>query len=80
MKKAKQKFEIPWWDKWYNADLLKRQEMVAKLPLVSSMPKLLKLPEKVLSQKQKILLLSTALNSYFEDLTEYMEARSLKEK
>ena len=26
--KRKQNFEIPWWDDWYNADMLKRLELV----------------------------------------------------
>ncbi|MDI6738193.1 MAG: hypothetical protein QME12_06815 [Nanoarchaeota archaeon] len=68
-------FEIPWWDDWYNADILKRRQMVEKLPFVAEMMGLCSLPEKKFPKKYKMHTITTSLNGFFEDLAGYMQER-----
>ena len=56
-------FEIKFWKNWLYGDLLKREELVRKLPIVKELINSNKLPEKM--RKRSIALV---LNSLFEDL------------
>lgn len=56
-------YEIKFWKDWLEADMLKREEMVSKLPFVREVQNVHKLPPKV--RKHMITLM---LNSFFEDL------------
>lgn len=76
MMKKRNKFEIPWWDEWYNADLLKRLEMVKKLGLIRESIDLAKIPDKKIKPKMKIDVLASCLNGLFEDLAGYMRERN----
>ena len=61
LKKKSEEFEIKFWKEWLEADLLKRGELIKKLPIVQ---RPLKIKDKKLA-KDTIAML---LNSYFEDL------------
>ena len=53
--KRKQNFEIPWWDDWYNADMLKRLELVKKLLITRELTKMfvnMKIKRNMLKQQQ----------------------------
>lgn len=71
----KQKFEIPWWDDWYNADCIERRDMVEKLPIVQEMIGLCGIKDKKFTKKHKLQSVSMLMNSFFEDLADYMEIR-----
>jgi len=58
-----EEYEIKWWKGWLEADSLKREEMVEKLPIVTEVLNLGKLPNEV--GKHSFALM---LNSFFEDL------------
>ncbi|MFA5888353.1 MAG: hypothetical protein WC852_06615 [Candidatus Nanoarchaeia archaeon] len=68
-------FEIPWWDDWYNADCLKKRDMVEKLPFVQEMIGLCRLPDKKFPKKHKLHTITVSLNGFFEDLASYMHER-----
>lgn len=55
------------WKNWYEADLIKRQE------LMKNIAKQVKVYEKIDDKELQMHGLTTILNSYFEDLAEYME-------
>lgn len=68
MKQKKQTmgYEIKFWKDWLHADILKKQELVAKLPFYA-----MALELKGLSKKNEKLAkhsFTTMLNGYFEDL------------
>jgi len=58
-------FEIKFWKDWLYADLLKRLDMVEKLPFVRDVCNLekVKMPDKI--KKHAV---TTMLNGFFEDL------------
>jgi len=56
-------YEIKFWRDWLHADPLKRMEMVEKLPIISEIIGMVKLPSKY--RKRTFAML---LNSFFEDL------------
>ena len=62
-KKGKEKFEIAWWGDWLEADMLEKEEMVNKLPIVRSIWDLKNLPE---DMRKRIF--AQTLNGLFEDL------------
>ena len=71
----KQKYEIPWWDEWYEADLVKRLKKVKELPVLNEWAKgFVKGKDK---EEIRILRNSfyTTMNSLFEDLAEYMQVK-----
>lgn len=66
------KHEIPWWNEWYEADCLKRKEMVEKLPVLKEMA------EGHIKGKDKDILQNSfysIINNLFEDLASYMLER-----
>ena len=66
MKKRKSKYkdyEIPFWGEWLDADILQKQRMVEKLPIIKEMVNIDKLPKKFREHSLALL-----LNSFFEDL------------
>ena len=65
---------IKFWRDWLEADLLKREEMVEKLPIMKSIWNLDKLPEKI-----RISAFTTILNGFFEDLEAQMHLNEDKE-
>ena len=58
-----QGYEIPFWGEWLDADLLKRGEMVRKLPFVREVANVGKLPKEIREDS-----ISLMLNSFFENL------------
>jgi hypothetical protein len=76
MKKIKDSnFEIEWWNKWYEADNFEREKLVRKLPILNEMFNKIKFDKdkninKILIEGQYNL-----INSYFEDLSNYMRER-----
>lgn len=70
-------YEIPWWHEWYEADCLKRQDMVQKLPIIRE--NILMLTDDKMPRKMREHAFTTMLNSYFEDLVDYMYVRQKKE-
>jgi hypothetical protein len=56
-------FEIKFWKDWLYSDLIKRMDLVEKLPFVKEVVGVSKLPEKL--RKRAV---ATMLNSFFEDL------------
>lgn len=62
-KKFKEEFEIKFWKDWLEADMLKRGEMVEKLPLIRFLD-----DGQKLSKKMRLRIFAQLLNSYFEDL------------
>ena len=59
----KEDYEIKFWKDWLEGDLLKRLELVEKLPITKSVFKAHKLPKKLREEA-----FATYLNSFFEDL------------
>lgn len=59
----KDNFEIKFWKDWLEGDLLEKQKLVKKLPIIKELAGINKLPEKYREQT-----LATLLNSFFEDL------------
>ena len=57
------RYEIKFWKDWLEADLLKRQDMVEKLPFVREVQNVHKLPPKIRTH-----MITMMLNSFFEDL------------
>ncbi len=74
---AKEEYEIKWWKEWLEADFLKREEMVEKLPIVNEILNMGNVPEKI--RKHSFALI---LNSFFEDLESavYTKIRLEKKK
>lgn len=61
-------YEIKWWKDWLEADVLKRGEMVEKLPFTSEVLNIHKIKDK----KMEIRSVAMMLNSFFEDLESAM--------
>lgn len=59
----KEEYEIRWWKDWLEADSIKREEMVEKLPIVNEILNFGKLPEEI--RKHAFV---SMLNGFFEDL------------
>jgi len=70
-------YEIKWWKEWLEADSIKKEEMVEKLPIIKEVLSLGKLPPDV--GKHSFTLM---LNSFFEDLESavYTKVRLDKKK
>jgi hypothetical protein len=62
-RKRKEKFEIKWWEDWLNADLLEKEDMVHKLPIIQSIWKLKDHPKKMRDE-----MFARHLNDFFQDL------------
>lgn len=62
-KEKKEEYEIKWWKDWLEVDLLKREDMVARLPIVKSVWNLKDLPKNIRERT-----LAQTLNGIFEDL------------
>ena len=80
MKKRKneEEYEIKWWKDWLEADLLEKEKMVEKLPIVNEMCDFIhwkKIPNKI-----RIHLLVITLNGFFEDLESAMYTKMRNEK
>ncbi|MBU2637580.1 MAG: hypothetical protein KJ955_01260 [Nanoarchaeota archaeon] len=77
--KQKQKFEIPWWDEWYNADMLKRLELVKKLLITKELANAF--VKMGIKKKYAETTAASTVNGYFEDFKNYMAEREwLKDK
>jgi|SRR3989344_1075317 len=74
-KKQKEEYEIKWWKEWLEADMLKKEEMVNKLPIAKSIWNLKNLPKKM---RERIF--AQTLNGLFEDLENavYTKVRNKK--
>lgn len=72
-KKAKSKFEIPWWDEWYNADMLKRLELVKKLLITRELTGVF--VKMGIKKKYAETAAASNVNGYFEDFENYMAER-----
>jgi len=68
------KYEIPWWEKWLKADMLKRLKMVEKLSFVNNVLEIAKVDDIPLKYKKHIIV--TSLNSFFEDLEDAMRTKN----
>jgi len=68
------KYEIPWWEKWLKADMLKRFKMVEKLSFVNNVLEIAKVDDIPLKYKKHIIV--TSLNSFFEDLEDAMRTKN----
>lgn len=62
-KERKEKYEIKWWKDWLEADMLKKEEMVSKLPIIKNLWDL-----KVLPEDMRKKMFAQTLNSFFQDL------------
>ena len=62
-KDKKEEYEIKWWKDWLEADMLKREELVAKLPIIKSIWDLKELPKEMREST-----FAQTLNGIFEDL------------
>lgn len=62
-KKKKEEYEIRWWEDWLNADMLKKEEMVNKLPIIKNIWDLKTLPENIRMRS-----FAQTLNGFFQDL------------
>lgn len=80
MKKIpKNKFEIPWWDEWYNADMLKKLELVKKLLITRELANAF--VKMGIKRKYAETAASSTVNGYFEDFESYLaEKERLEEK
>lgn len=67
-------YEIPWWEKWLKADMLKRLKMVEKLSFVNNVLEIAKVDDIPLKYKKHIIV--TSLNSFFEDLEDAMRTKN----
>ena len=72
-KKQKEEYEIKWWKDWLEADMLKREELVTKLPIIKSIWEL-----KDLQKEMREATFARTLNGMFEDLesTVYTKVRN----
>jgi len=59
----KEEYEIKWWKKWLEADCIRREELVSKLPIINQMCEANNLP---LEMKKRMF--TRDLNGFFEDL------------
>ena len=71
--KRKQNFEIPWWDDWYNADMLKRLELVKKLLITRELTKMF--VNMKIKKKYAETAAASTVNNYFEDFESYLAER-----
>ena len=62
-KERKEEYEIKWWKEWLEADGLKKEELVAKLPIIKSIWNLKNLPENTRKE-----IFAQTLNGMFQDL------------
>ncbi len=62
-KERKEKYEIKWWKDWLEADMLKKEEMVSKLPIMKNLWDL-----KVLPEDMRKKMFAQTLNGFFQDL------------
>ena len=62
-KEKKEEYEIKWWGNWLEADMLKKEDMVSKLPIIKSIWNLNVLPEDMRKRT-----FTQTLNDLFEDL------------
>ena len=72
--KKKVKYEIHWWDDYYNADYFERKKMIETLPIIKEVT------NESLPPKLRIYCIVNLINSYFEDLIDYMNTRKINEK
>jgi len=76
MERTKSKnFEIKFWKDWLYANAYERQKLVRNLSFIKSLVKL-----NGLSEKEEELILSSQLNSFFEDLEMAVYQKFLFEK
>ncbi len=73
--KIKEEYEIKWWKDWLESDILKREEMVAKLPIIQSIWDLNNLPKEM-----KERMFAQNLNGFFEDLESAVYVRTMDAK
>lgn len=71
----KEEYEIRWWKNWLEADCIKREEMVEKLPIVKEILSMNKIPDKIRRHSFALI-----LNSFFEDLESAIYTRMRLEK
>ncbi len=73
----KEEFEIKWWKEWLEANTLKKQEMVGKLPIIKNICNPKEIP-----REMQMRYFTTLLNNYFEDLESavYTKIRNEKKK
>ena len=62
-KEKKEEYEIKWWKKWLEADMLRKEELVKKLPIIQSVWGLKDLPNGMRERT-----FAQTLNGMFEDL------------
>lgn len=73
-------FEIPFWHEWYEADYIKRHEMIEKLPALQEFAKYLDEADTQRTQKMIKHSFFMIMAGLFEDLLCYTEARKHKEE
>lgn len=71
---AKKKFDIPWWDEWYESDCLDKIKKVQNLPVLKEHAKSIKHKDKKIEKALKHSFYSV-MNSLFEDLANYMHEK-----
>lgn len=76
--RKKQNFEIPWWDDWYNADMLKRLELVKKLLITRELAGVF--VKMGIKKKYAETAAANNVNGYFEDFESYMAEREMIEE
>jgi hypothetical protein len=74
-KKQKEKYEIEWWKEWLEADMIKKEKLVAKLPIVKNIWNLKNLPEEI-----RIQIYAQTLNGMFQDLENAVYTKVSNEK
>jgi hypothetical protein len=74
-KKQKEKYEIEWWKEWLEADMIKKEKLVAKLPIVKNIWNLKNLPEEI-----RIQIYAQTLNGMFQDLENAVYMKVSNEK
>jgi hypothetical protein len=73
--KQKEKYEIKWWKEWLEADMIKKEKLVAKLPIVKNIWNLKNLPEEI-----RIEIYAQTLNGMFQDLENAVYTKVSNEK
>ena len=76
--RKQQRFEIPWWDEWYNADCLKRLELVKKLLITRELAGVF--VKMGIKKKYAETAAASNVNGYFEDFENYMAEKERLEK
>jgi hypothetical protein len=74
-KEKKEEYEIKWWKEWLEADMLKREDLVVKLPIVKSIWNLGDLPKDMRERT-----FAQTLNGLFEDLQNAVYTKVRNEK